>query len=205
LAAERARGLTLLEVVIALMLFSLMAMFLLSGHANASEEILRAEQERDMAELLRLRLDMIALQYEEYRDGSTEGEFPARISDRLLDEEKILGDRFPGYRWEFEMREVVGAGAEGRVELEGGDVLDVLFSEEGGGTEAETEDEAGAPVQPDEIDRMLYIRVTVYPPDYEEFQPSPEDEEGQRVAPVRPRSAWTAIHLPAEESEEEPR
>jgi hypothetical protein len=185
------------------MLFSLMAMFLLSGHAAASEEVLRAEQERDMAELLRIRLDMIALQWEQYRDGSTEGEFPARVSDRLLDEEKVLADRFPGYRWEFEMREVVAAGAEGRVEIEGGDVIDVLFPEEGGGTEAD-EDELGSVVQPDEIDKMLYIRVTIYPPDYEE-EPAVPDEDGERVAPVRPRSAWTAIHLPAEESEEEVR
>lgn len=200
--AERVRGLTLLEVVIALMLFSLMAMVLLSGHAAASEEILRAEQERDMAELLRLRLDMIALQYEDYRDGSTEGEFPARISDRLLDEEKVLGDRFAGYRWEFEMHEVVAAGAEGRVEIEGGDTLDVLFPEEGGGTES-TDDELGSVVQPDEIDKMLYIRVTVYPPNYEEEPEVPE--EGERVAPVRPRSAWTAIHLPPDETTEENR
>jgi len=190
------RGLTLLEVVIALLLFAMMSTMLLSGQATSSDEVLRAEIQRDMAELLRLRLDLVALEYEAYRNGQTEGEFPAHVSTRILDEEKVLGDRYAGYTWSVEMKEVVGAGSTGRVEVEGGDALDVLFAEEGGGTEAQDEEEAGTPVQADEVDKMLFIRVTVYPPNYEE---SVSQEEADRV--LMPHSAWTAIYLPPDDTE----
>ena len=43
-------GLTLLEVVIALLLFAMMAVFLLSGHARAADAVLRMQVEREMAE-----------------------------------------------------------------------------------------------------------------------------------------------------------
>ncbi len=192
----RKRGMTLLEVVIALMLFALMSMFLLSGHAHASDSILRAEIERDMAELIRLRLELLALEHEEYR-SSTDGEFPADVSTRLLDERKVLGDRYAGYRWEVDFQEVVAAGAQGRVEMDG-EGFSPLFPQEGGGTEAESEDEAGDEVQPDEVDRMLFIRVTVYPPGWDE-RPAADDEQRRGA---RPLSAWTAVLLPPEEDEE---
>ena len=45
---------------------------------------------------------------------------------------------------------------------------------------------------------MLLIKVTVYPPGYDDsFDPNEED----RVRTVRPRSAWTAVHLPPEEDD----
>ena len=115
------RGLTLLEVVIALLLFSMMAMFLLSGQARAADSILRAQIEREMAELLRLRLDLAALEYEEYREGTTDGDFPSDVSSRIIDEDEILGDRFVGYRWEVTVTETIGAGAASTIEIEGGD------------------------------------------------------------------------------------
>ena len=145
------RGLTLLEVVISLLLFSMMSMFLLSGHARATDLVLRAEIEREMAELLRLRVDLIALEYEDYRDGPDAGEFPSRVSTRIVDEEKVLGDRYAGYRWEVELQEVIGAGAGGAVEIEGGDTHDLLFPEEGTGTSDSPDDELSSEVvQPDQ-------------------------------------------------------
>jgi len=196
------RGLTLLEVVIALLLFSLMAMFLLSGHARASDAILRAEIERDMAQLLRLRIDLIALEYEDYRDRTTEGGFPSNVSNRLVDEEKLFGDLYAGYRWEAKITETVGAGGAGSTEVEGGDTYDLLFPEEsesGPGEEGGLDD-----VEPDlksaeEVDRMILIEVTIYPPGYDEAS------ESERKEMLRPRSAWTAVHLPKEESGEAPR
>lgn len=185
------RGLTLLEVVIALMLFAMMALFLLSGHADAADAVLRAQVERETAELLRLRIDLISLEYEDYRDKTTEGEFPAGVSTRILDEEEVLGTKFEGYRWEATITETIGAGAAGRTEIEGGDSYNLLFDEEGGGSEDE---EDGATTPAEEVDRMILIEVTVYPPGYDEQS----DDEGA----LKPRSAWTAIHLPAEETEE---
>ena len=194
--ARARRGLTLLEVVLALLLFSMISMFLLSGHADATEAILYAEIERDMAELLRLRLDLVALEYDQYRDGASDGTFPGTVSTRILDEAKALGeDRYPGYRWEVEITEVVGAGSEGTVEIEGGEVHDVLFAEEGTGSETEDPDEGAEMRQADEVDLMLLIRVTIYPPNFDEAS------EEERTAALRPRSAWTAIHLPPDEEE----
>ena len=188
------RGLTLLEVVIALLLFAMMSVFLLSGHARATDAILRAQIEREMAELLRLRLDLATLEREQYSDGTSEGEFPSTDSKRILDEEEVLGDRFAGYRWEVTVTETLGAGAQGSVEVEGGEKYEPLFSEEGGTTDGESEDD-GQLVQPEDVDRMLYIHVTVYPPGYDETS----DED--RDLALRPRSAWTAIHIPPEKTD----
>ena len=193
------RGLTLLEVVIALLLFAMMAMFLLSGQSDAANAVLRAQIEREMAELLRLRIDLVALQYDEYRDRQTEGQFPSRISTRILDEEAVLGTAYEGYRWEVKITETIGAGAARRSQVEGGDTYDLLFAEEGGSDAADTtsgSDDEGDVVQPEDVDRMLLIEVTVYPPGYDAA------DEDQRE--FRPRSAWTAIHLPAEQTEEAP-
>jgi prepilin-type N-terminal cleavage/methylation domain-containing protein len=188
------RGLTLLEVVIALLLFAMMAMFLLSGQANAASAIARAQVERETAELLRLRIDLAALEWEQYRDRDTEGEFPSRVSTRIIDEEKALGTAYEGYRWEVQITETIGAGAASRSQIADGDSFDLLFPEEGSAGETSTgstvEDEI---VQTEDVDRMLLIKVTVFPPGYDPSEPEPE---------FKPRSAWTAIHLPAEETEE---
>lgn len=192
-AAGSQRGLTLLEVVIALLLFSVMALFLLSGHARASDAVLRAQVEREMAELLRLRIDLAALEYDEYRDRTTEGTFPGRVSTRILDEEKVLGDYFAGYRWEVVITETIGAGASGQVQIQGGDTVGLLFEEEGGATAGE--DDEGEAKEPGEVDRMLFIQVTVYPPGYDEASPEEREEA------MRPRSAWTAVYLPPEQQE----
>ena len=191
-----AHGLTLLEVVLALLLFSLIGMFMLSGQADATDAVTQAEVERDMAELLRLRLDMVALEYAKYRDGTDAGNFPANVSTAIFDESKELDDRYEGYRWELEIKEVVGAGAEGSVEIEGGDVYDVLFSEEGTGSDTDDPTEGAEMRQPSEVDLMLFIRVTVYPPGYDD---STQEEQARAL---RPRSAWTAIYLPPEEDED---
>ena len=187
------RGLTLLEVVIALLLFAMMAMFLLSGQARAADAILRARIEREMAELLRLRLDLAALEHEEYREGTTEGEFPSDVSSRIVDEAEALGDRFEGYRWEVTITETIGAGAASTVEIEGGESHELLFTEEGSAAE---DDEDATSVQAEEVDRMIYILVTVYPPRYDELT-----EEERADAGMQARSAWTAVHLPPDESE----
>ena len=132
-SASAQRGLTLLEVVIALLLFAMIAIFLLEGHARASDAVLRMEVEREMAELLRLRLDLAALEHEEYREGTTDGVFPATISTRIVDEEKVLGDRFPGYRWEVTITPMLGASnTSGTVEVQDDRTYDPLFPEEGG-------------------------------------------------------------------------
>jgi prepilin-type N-terminal cleavage/methylation domain-containing protein len=191
------RGLTLLEVVIALLLFSLMAMFLLSGQARAADSILRARIEREMAELLRLRLDLAALEYDEYREGTTEGDFPSDVSSRILEEDEVLGDRFEGYRWEVTITETIGAGATNTVEVEGGDQHDLLFAEEGTATEDQDDDETTT-VQAEEVDRMVFILVTVYPPRYDELTEEEREEAGMRA-----RSAWTAVHRPPDEGEVE--
>ena len=194
-ARDGERGLTLLEVVIALLLFAMMATFLLSGHARAADAVLRMQVEREMAELLRLRLDLASLQYEEYREGTTDGDFPSNVSTRLLDEEKALGDRFEGYRWEVTITAMLGAGATGAVEVEGDQSYEPLFAEEGAGNvNADGSEEDPAVVQPEEIDRMLFIEVTVYPPGYDEAEVDAEDA-------LRPRSAWTAVYLPPDEEE----
>jgi len=193
------QGLTLLEVVIALLLFSMMSMFLLSGQARAADAVLRAQIEREMAELLRLRLDLATLEYEDYREGTSEGEFPSNVSTRILDEEKVLGDRFAGYRWEVTITPTVGAGASGPVQVDGGDAYEPLFPEEGstGGEETDQENEV---VQPEEVDRMLFIQVTVFPPGYSEMSDEERAESG-----LQSRSAWTAIYLPPDETESTPR
>ena len=191
----RERGLTLLEVVIALMLFAMISVFLLSGHAKAAEATLRAEIERAMAELLSFRLNMVALEHKEYEDGD-EGTFPhLGAGDRLVDEEEIFRDRFAGYTWRVEMSETIGTGATGPVSVDDSDPRSLLFEEEGGGGETAGEGEE-AQATAEEVDQMLFIRVTVYPPGYD--LSLPEEEAAQ--AP-QPRSAWTAIHLPREEIE----
>ena len=187
------RGLTLLEVVIALMLFAMISVFLLSGHAKAAEATLHAEVERAMAELLSFRLNMVALEHEEYEDGD-EGSFPhLGAGDRLVDEEEIFSDRFGGYTWRVEISETIGTGATGPVSVDDSDPRDLLFAEEGGGGDA-GDDEADATSE--EVDQMLFIRVTIYPPGYD---PSLSDEDMEQA--LQPRSAWTAIHLPREETE----
>ena len=187
------RGLTLLEVVIALMLFSMISVFLLSGHSQAADSTLRAQIEREMAELLSFRLNMIALNHEDYEDGDS-GSFPhSGASDRLADEEEVFGDRYAGYIWEVEMSEAIGTGATGAVSVDESEPRNLLFVEEGG---AGDPDEDEAQVGADEVDQMLFIRVTIYPPEYEPSQSLEETD-----AALRPRSAWTAIHLPREELE----
>jgi len=191
----RERGLTLLEVVIALLLFAMMATFLLSGHARAADAVLRMQIEREMAELLRLRLDLASLQYDEYREGTTEGEFPSNVSTRLVDEEKVLGDRFAGYRWEVTITAMLGAGAQGAVEVQDDQAYEPLFAEEGASVDTGGPEEEPAVVKAEDIDRMLFIQVTVYPPGYDETEEDAEDA-------LRPRSAWTAVYLPPDEAEE---
>lgn len=186
------RGLTLLEVVIALLIFAMMSVFLLSGHSQASAAVLQAEIERDMAELLSLRINLIALEYEEYENGDT-GAFPASgTSERLVKEEEIFGDRYAGYTWSVEIEETIGAGASGAVRVADSEPRSLLFAEEGIAAE-DTQEEAR--VEADEVDRLLFIRVTVYPPGYEEVPP-----EDEKQSALRSRSAWTAIRLPLEEN-----
>ena len=188
------RGLTLLEVVIALMLFAMISVFLLSGHAQASQATLRAQIDREMAELLSLRINLIALQHEEYEDGDS-GEFPhSGASDRLIDEEEVFGKRYRGYTWEVSMEEMIGTGATGPVTVDDGEQRNLLFAEEG--TVAEGSDEDDVEVKGEEVDQMIFIRVTVYPPGYDTSIPVEDQDAAQR-----PRSAWTAIHLPPEEEE----
>jgi prepilin-type N-terminal cleavage/methylation domain-containing protein len=187
------RGLTLLEVVIALLLFAMIAIFLLEGHSRAADAVLRMQIEREMAELLRLRLDLAALEHEEYREGTTEGVFPASVSRRIVDEEKILGDRYPGYRWEVTITAALGAGASGKVEVQDDRTYEPLFGEEGSVVPGTDEEEEASVMQSEDIDRMLLIQVTVYPPGYD---PSSMDEGG-----LPPRSAWTAVYLAPEDGE----
>jgi prepilin-type N-terminal cleavage/methylation domain-containing protein len=194
---RRERGLTLLEVVIALLLFAMIALFLLEGHSAEADKVLRMQVERDMAELLRLRLDLAALEHEEYREGMTEGLFPAHVSSRIVDEEKVLGARYPGYRWEVTITAALGAGASGKVEVQDDRTYEPLFGEEGSvAAGAGDEEEEASVMQAEDIDRMLLIQVTVYPPGY---NPSETSELG-----LKPRSAWTAVYLPPDEAEGAP-
>jgi prepilin-type N-terminal cleavage/methylation domain-containing protein len=191
------RGLTLLEVVIALMLFAMMSTLLLVGQGQAADSILRAKIERQMAELVSFRINMVALHLDDYEDGDT-GEFPASgASSRLVDEEELFTDErlYGGYTWLVEIEEAIGAGAGQAVRIEDSEPKGLLFSEEGGAA-PEGEEEEEPNVEPDEVDRMLFIRVTVFPPGYEEAA-DPEDED----TILRPRSAWTAVYLPPEKEE----
>lgn len=189
------RGLTLLEVIIALMLFAMMTILLLSGQSEATDATLRTQVDREMAELLSLRLNLVVLQHDEYEDGDGGG-FPySGGSERLVDEEEIFGDGYAGYTWEVSMEELIGTGATGPVSIGEGEPMGLLFEEEG--TAAATgEEEEEVSVDADEVDQMLFIRVTVFPPGYD---PSATDEERERA--LSPRSAWTAIHLPPEEED----
>ena len=67
-----------------------------------------------------------------------------------------------------------------------------LFGEEGGGAPADGKEDA-AVVQAEEIDRMLFIQVTVYPPGYD---PAETEDDA-----LQPRSAWTAVFFPPDEEE----
>lgn len=192
----REGGLTLLEVMIALMLFSLMSTILLSGQGTAARSIEKAEAMRAMAELLSFRLNMVVLQPKEYEDGER-GTFPdPSKNSRLVDEDEVFGDRYEGYTYEVRITETIGAGASGSVSIDGEDARNSLFPEEGGGgagvdgaDPVEEED-----VEADTVDRMMLITVTVYPPNYDESETDDPDS-------IKPRSVWTAIHLPEEESE----
>ena len=182
---------TLLEVVIALLLFALMSTVLLTGQGTAARAVERAEVMRDMAELLSFRLNMIVLQPGEYDDGDS-GEFPASgKSSRLVDEDELFEDRYSGYTWEVTIQETIGAGASGNVTVDGEAIGGALFGEEGGGGGDDGGDvgDGDDDVQADAIDRMLLITVTVYPRGWDEADREEEDA-------ILPRSAWTAIHLP---------
>jgi hypothetical protein len=178
--------------VIALLLFAMIAIFLLEGHSRAADAVLRMQVERDMAELLRLRLDLAALEHEEYREGRTEGVFPATVSRRIVDEEKVLGDRYPGYRWEVTITAALGAGAAGKVEIQDDRTYEPLFGEEGSVATGTDEEEEASVMQSEDIDRMLLIEVIVYPPGYDA---AARTEEG-----LQPRTAWTAVYLPPDEA-----
>lgn len=181
------RGLTLMEVVIALMLFALISVMLVGSHDRAADATLRAGVQRDIAELVGFRINMVVLQPNDYEDGDT-GRFPdSGASTRLVDEEEIFGDRYAGYTWELEMVETIGAGATNTVSLGDGEPRNLLFEEEGGSVDEGAEE---AEAEAKDVDRMLFIRVTVYPPGYDQMVA--EDEE----AALKPRSAWTAIQLP---------
>jgi prepilin-type N-terminal cleavage/methylation domain-containing protein len=198
------RGLTLLEVIVSLMLFSLMSTLLLGSQGAAAEAALDAQIERDIAFLLPFRLNAVALDPDEYDQDETVGEFPATgVSSRLVDEEELFGTSYPGYKWKVERKEVIGAGSSGTVRV-AGDVAEMLFPEESNlgvpsdeeGQSAANEDEDYDEVDTDAVDMMLFIRVTVYPPGYDPYDVPAEGRPGG------PRSAWTAIILPKEEEEE---
>ena len=192
--SPRQRGLTLLEVVIALLLFAMISVMLVSGHGRAADATLRAEIQREIAELATFRINMVALQPDEYEDGDTGG-FPAEgVSSRLVDEEEVFGSLYAGYTWEVEKLPTIGAGATGAVSIDGSEPRNLLFDEEGS---ASTDEEEEPEVESGDVDTMLFIRVTVYPPGYEEMM-----EEDQDLA-IRPRSVWTAIHLPEEEEDQQ--
>ncbi len=200
--AQSERGLTLLEVIVSLMLFSLMSTLLLGSQGAAAEAALDAQIERDIAFLLPFRLNAVALDPDEYNQEETVGEFPAAgVSSRLVDEEELFGTSYPGYTWKVERKEVIGAGSAGTVRV-AGDVAEMLFPEEsnlGVPTDEEGEptvDEDYNEVDTDAVDMMLFIRVTVYPPGYD---PNEIPAQGRAGGP---RSAWTAIILPKEEEEE---
>jgi len=187
------RGLTLIEVVIALLLFAMVSVMLLSGHARASDAVLRATIDREIAELLAFRLSIVALQPDEYQDGDT-GDFPAAgASTRLVDEEKLFGDRYAGYTWRVELMPTIGAGADQAVSVGGSEPRNLLFEEEG--TASADDSSRETDVESDSVDEMLFIRVTVYPPGYDESV----SEEDRELA-LRARSAWTAVPLPDEQA-----
>jgi hypothetical protein len=181
--------------VIALLLFAMIAIFLLDGHARAADAVLRMQVEREMAELLRLRVDLASLEHEEYREGTTDGTFPADVSTRIVDEEKVLGDRYPGYRWEVTITPMLGAGnTTGTVEVRDDRTYEPLFAEESGvAPTADGKEEDPSVVETEDIDRMLFIQVTVFPPGYD---PADMDDDA-----LQPRSAWTAVFLPPDEEE----
>ncbi len=198
------RGLTLLEVIVSLMLFSLMSTLLLGSQGAAAEAALDAQIERDIAFLLPFRLNAVALDPDEYDQDETVGEFPATgVSSRLVDEEELFGTSYRGYKWKVERKEVIGAGSASTVRV-AGDVAEMLFPEESNlgvpsddeGESTANEDEDYDEVDTDAVDMMLFIRVTVYPPGYDPYDVPAEGRPGG------PRSAWTAIILPKEEEEE---
>ena len=176
------------------MLFAMISVFLLSGHAQATDATLRAQVEREIAELLSLRINLIALQHKDYATGDSGGFPHSGASDRLVDEREVFGDLYEGYTWEVSMERMIGTGATGPVSVDDGDQRKLLFAEEGAVAEGSDEEEVG--VGPEEVDQMMFIRVTVYPPGYDASIPL-EDQPTS----LRPRSAWTAIHLPPEEDE----
>ncbi|MFQ5843406.1 MAG: hypothetical protein ACE5JG_00285 [Planctomycetota bacterium] len=203
------RGITLLESVLALLLFVMMGMLLLNSQGDAAEAALDAEIARDIAFLLPFRLNLIALDPDDYQEDSEVGEFPAQgHSSRLVDEEEVFGDRFRGYTWRMEREEVVAGGAEGTVQVADAGVRELLFPEEGGYA-GDGEEAAAAPAEPedgdydevdaDSVDLMLFIRVTVYPPGFDPNRSVTAEEGGG----IGPRSAWTAVLIPKEEEEEE--
>ena len=71
-------------------------------------------------------------------------------------------------------------------------------SDAGGEETGGVEDDEEETKEPGDVDRMLFVQVTVYPPGYSEEAAETEDA-------LRPRTAWTAIYLPPEEAQEEPR
>ncbi len=186
------RGLTLLEVVVALMLFAMISVMLLASQGIALDQTVRARTERDIAYLLGFRLRMVELLPDDYEE-SEQGEFPASgKSSRFLDESEIFGEKYRQYTWEVYKQETVGAGSDSAVSI-GGTELDPLFSEEGGS--AEDSGEEIAEKESGEVDRMLMIRVTIFPPNW--------DPMGDPAAnTIKPRSAWTAIPLADEEEDE---
>ncbi|MCZ6572357.1 MAG: type II secretion system protein [Planctomycetota bacterium] len=202
--AQDERGLTLLEVIVSLMLFSLMSTLLLGSQGAAAEAALDAQIERDIAFLLPFRLNAVALDPDEYDQDEMVGEFPATgVSSRLVDEEELFGTSYRGYTWKVERKEVIGAGSASTVRV-AGNVAEMLFPEESNlglpqdeeGQPTSSGDEDYDEVDTDAVDMMLFIRVTVYPPGYD---PNEVPTQGR---PGGPRSAWTAIILPKEEEEE---
>jgi type II secretory pathway pseudopilin PulG len=194
----RVRGLTLLEVVVALLLFAMMATMMLESQSTAVTATYKAELETTMAYLLSFRLSMVQLLPEDY-DDQEEGTFPASgKSTRFFDEDKIFADkkRYRGYAWEVVKQETVGAGSDSLVNVDGTE-LDPLFPEEGGTTASGD----SIPIddvpekEPKDVDRMILIKVTIYPPGYDA---TAEPDEVR----IPPRSAWTAIPVvPANEEE----
>ena len=203
--ADGEAGLTLLEVIVSLMLFSLMSTLLLGSQGAAADSALDAQIERDIAFLLPFRLNAVALDPEEYDQDEIIGQFPAGgVSSRLIDEEELFGTTYEGYTWKVERKEVIGAGSSGTVQV-GGNVAEMLFPEEAGlglatddeGQPSVDENEDYEEVDADAVDMMLFIKVTVYPPGYD-----PHDVPGENARAGGPRSAWTAVILPKEEEEE---
>ncbi len=187
------RGLTLLEVVIALLLFAMISVMLLSGQSSAAEAAYRAQVARDVSELLAIRCNLVVLDPADYESGDS-GTFPASgKSTRILDEEKVFGDRYEGYTWEVQIEETIGSGATTAARVGGSDPRNLLFSEEGSAPDAKSGTEE-ADVEPEEVDRLLLIQVTVFPPGYD---PLDIGKEGA----MRPRVVWTAIPLPEEDAE----